>query len=115
AIDRPDLAENPDYATNPLRVKNREPLEALLAEIFLTRSSAHWCERLARYGIPCTPMRTLDEVFASPQAAAREMFPVIDGFRVTGAPVKLSSTPGRVRRRAPKLGEHTREALAELL
>ncbi len=115
AIGRPELAEDPRYATNALRVENRDELEALLAEIFRSRPCADWIEKLRARGIPCTPVRTFDEVAADPQAAARGMFPVVDGFRLTGPPVKFSETPGCPGRRAPRLGEHTCEALQELL
>ena len=115
AIERPELADDPDYSTNALRVAHRETLETLLGDIFRGAPCAHWIRTLSARGIPCTPVRTLDEVAADPQTAEREMFPTIDGFRVTGPPVKFSAYPCRVRRPAPRLGEHTREALAELL
>jgi crotonobetainyl-CoA:carnitine CoA-transferase CaiB-like acyl-CoA transferase len=120
AIGRPELAADPDYATNALRVKNRGILEPMLAQIFRTASSEEWKRRLSAVGVPCTPVRTLDEVVRDPQAAAREMFPVVDHtasgrFPVTGPPVKFSATPGRVSAGAPLLGEHTREALQTLL
>jgi CoA:oxalate CoA-transferase len=65
-------------------------------------------------------VRTLEEVWADPQAAARDMFPVLRHstaglFPVTGVPVKMSETPGRVRFPAPRLGQHTRAVLHSLL
>jgi crotonobetainyl-CoA:carnitine CoA-transferase CaiB-like acyl-CoA transferase len=115
AIDRTDLANHPDYANNPQRVKNRDTLEPIIEAIFLSNTCAHWVAQLAKWGIPCTPVRTLEEVVQDPQTKAREMFQSMDSFRVTGPPVKFSATPGRIPRRAPMLGEHTREALEELL
>ena len=115
AIGRPELAADPAYATNALRVKNRAVLEPLIASIFKSNTCSHWIQRLRAHGIPCTPVRGFDEVAADPQASARRMFPGIEGERVTGPPVKLSATPGSVPRRAPRLGEHTREILQELL
>jgi len=115
AIDRPEWADDPDYATNALRVKNRERLEPAIGEIFRSNTGAFWIERLRAFGIPCAPVRTFDEVIEDPQTAERGMFPVVDGFRVTGPPVKFSETPGWVRRGAPRLGEHSREVLAEVL
>jgi crotonobetainyl-CoA:carnitine CoA-transferase CaiB-like acyl-CoA transferase len=115
AVDREEWIEHPDYATNALRVKNREVLEGMISDLFRTAPSAVWIDRLSARGIPCAPERTLDEVMADPQTNVREMFPEIDGFRVTGTPVKLSETPGRIPRGAPGLGAHTREALVELL
>lgn len=115
AIERPDLTDHPDYANNAVRVKNREVLEPLIAQIFRGHTAAYWIERLRAHGIPSTPVRNFDEVAADPQTSERGMFPVIGGFPVTGPAVKLSATPGSVRRPAPKLGEHTRELLHELL
>jgi crotonobetainyl-CoA:carnitine CoA-transferase CaiB-like acyl-CoA transferase len=115
AIERPELTNHPDYATNAVRVTNRDALESVIGEIFRTQPCAFWMERLRGFGIPCTPVRTLGEVIEDQQTAVRGMFPEVDGFRVTGPPVKFSETPGKVRRRAPHLGEHSREVLAELL
>lgn len=119
-IDRADFETHPDYATNALRVKNREVLERLLAAIFSRRSAAEWIEKLRAVGIPCSLVRTLPEVVADPQAAFRQMFPHLDHptageHTVTGTPVKLSLTPGRPTMAAPLLGQHTRCVLADLL
>ena len=115
SIGKPEWLDDPGYATNPLRVKNRETLEPAIAEVFKTDTAAHWVKKLSTHGIPCAPVKTLDEVAADPQVAAREMLPDIDGFRVTGPPVKFSATPGRIPRRAPHLGEHNCELLKEVL
>lgn len=115
AIDHPELADDPRYATNALRVNHRGELEPLLEKMFRTNTCAHWIEKMRARGIPCTPVRTFDEVVADPQTSIRGMFPVVEGFRVPGPPVKFSQTPGCVTRGAPKLGEHTEEVLRELL
>jgi crotonobetainyl-CoA:carnitine CoA-transferase CaiB-like acyl-CoA transferase len=115
AMDRPEWASDPKYATNALRVENREALESEIAHIFKTNSSAYWTKRLLGKGIPCSPVRDLADVSADPQVAAREMLPVIDGIQVTGPPVKFPAAPGRIPRRAPKLGEHSVELLKEIL
>jgi crotonobetainyl-CoA:carnitine CoA-transferase CaiB-like acyl-CoA transferase len=115
ALDRPHLADHPDYATNPLRVANRGVLEPLITDILRARTSAEWSKIFAAHGIPCSPVRNLEEVLNDPQAAAREMFPESGATRITGPPVKLSATPGASKPPAPKLGEDTRSTLAELL
>lgn len=115
ALGHPELADQPEYASNALRVANRVALEAKIEEIFRTDLCANWVARLAAGGVPSTPIRTLDEVVLDPQSAARGMFPELDGLRVTGVPVKLGVAPGRVRHRAPRLGEHTRTVLAQVL
>ena len=119
-IGRTDLATHPDYATNALRVENREAIERIIADIFSQRSAAEWIEKLRAVGIPCSLVRTLPEVVADPQAAFRQMFPQLEHptagwHKVTGTPVKLSLTPGQPTIAAPLLGQHTRSVLADLL
>ena len=119
-IGAPYLDTHKEYATNALRVKNRAKLEDMLIDIFRRKPAAEWVRRFGEVGIPCSLVRNIDEVFASPQMAARGMFPKLEHatagmFPVTGPPVKLSETPGSVTSAAPRLGEHTRAVLAELL
>jgi crotonobetainyl-CoA:carnitine CoA-transferase CaiB-like acyl-CoA transferase len=115
AIGRLDLMDHSDYATNSLRVENRRVLEPMLTEILRTRTAAEWCAIFAENGIPCSPVRGLDEVANDPQSAARAMFPEVGGTHITGPPVKLSATPGVVSHAAPKLGADTRATLADVL
>jgi crotonobetainyl-CoA:carnitine CoA-transferase CaiB-like acyl-CoA transferase len=116
-IGRPEIAPHPDYATNALRVQNREVLEPLIAEIFLTDTASRWAERLLAAGVPCSPVRTLEEVYQDPQSAVRQMFVSrgAGGFPVTGLPVKMPAAGEVNREAAPLLGEHSCEALRELL
>jgi len=120
AIGQPELGKDPRYATNPLRVQNRGELEPMLLDLFRRRPCREWQERLDEAGVPCTPVRTLEEVCADPQSEARELFPTLPHptagpSRVTGTPVKMSGTPGRTRYPAPLLGQHTRAVLRSLL
>ena len=120
AIERPDLETDPAYATNARRVENRHALEDILAALFRQRNMHEWVQRFHAAGIPCSPVRTFAEVVAHPQAAVREMFPTIQcpkagPHRVTGTPIKMSETPGRIGVPAPELGEHTAAVLSELL
>jgi crotonobetainyl-CoA:carnitine CoA-transferase CaiB-like acyl-CoA transferase len=120
AIDRPDLEPEPDFANNARRVQNRHRLEAILAAEFRKRSMPEWVDRLRSVGIPCSPVRSFQEVAEDSQTALRNMFPTIacplaGPQRVIGPAVKLSETPARVGTSAPKLGEHTNAALGELL
>jgi crotonobetainyl-CoA:carnitine CoA-transferase CaiB-like acyl-CoA transferase len=119
-IGRPDLESHPDYATNPLRVQHRPELEKILAEIFRYRTAADWLQTLRSVGIPCSLVRNFAEVYEHPQAAFREMFPLIGHptagpHRTTGTPVRLSENPGHPTSGAPLLGEHTGDVLMQLL
>ncbi len=120
AVGKPEWANDARFATNPLRVENRDVLEPMIDAVLREKTAAEWGVLLAAKGVPSSPVRTLDEVVADPQAQVREMFPLVEhplagAVRVTGTPVKFSETPGEVERAAPLLGQHTREALERLL
>ena len=120
SIGKPEWTEDPRFATNPLRVANRGILEPMIVELFRTRTAAEWTAHFQSTGIPCTPVRTLDEVVDDPQAAARGMFPTVQHptagpIQVTGAPLKFSETPGGIESAAPLQAQHTRESLKALL
>jgi crotonobetainyl-CoA:carnitine CoA-transferase CaiB-like acyl-CoA transferase len=117
-IGSPELVADPRFANNAERVAHNTVLVELLAEKLRMKPSAHWLSALEKLGIPAGPVLHYDEVFTDPQILAREMVvetshPVTGPFRTVGVPVKLSDTPGSVRRAAPRLGEHTDEVLNE--
>lgn len=114
----PDLIDHPDYRTNALRVKNRGVLEPMIAAIFRQDTAENWFQKLNSGGVPCSPVRTIEEVVNDPQSAVRGMFPQlkdVDKSFVTGLPVKFSATPGQVRSGPPEVGQHSRDILTELL
>jgi len=120
AIGHPELQSHPDYASNALRIQNRQALEKTLHDIFRSRSAAEWVALLSEAGIPCCLLRTFDEVVQHPQSAFRQMFPWMEHptagkHRVTGPPIKMSETPGRPTTPAPLLGQDTAATLRELL
>jgi crotonobetainyl-CoA:carnitine CoA-transferase CaiB-like acyl-CoA transferase len=119
AIERQDLERHVDYATNSLRVKNRRALEQLLEEIFVQRPAEHWMQALRSLGIPCSLVRDFREVVEDPQSAFRELFPTVPcangSQRVTGSPIKFPIGPPAPTTPAPRLGEHTRLTLREVL
>lgn len=120
AIGQPELQSHTDYATNALRIKNRQALETILQDVFRGRTAAEWIEILGAVGTPCSLVRTFEEVVEHPQAAFRQMFPWMEHpaagkHRVTGPPVKMSETPGKPTRPAPLLGQDTATVLTELL
>jgi crotonobetainyl-CoA:carnitine CoA-transferase CaiB-like acyl-CoA transferase len=113
-----DLLQDPDFAGNAQRVRNRERLKALVNAKIAERTVADWIGRLNRAGVPCGRVMDLAEVFSDPQVQAQEMVLEADHpghgpVRMTGFPVKLSATPARLRRPAPALGEHTDAVLRE--
>lgn len=120
AIGHPELTLHPDYASNAQRIKNRNEIEGKLEAIFRERTAAEWVQALGDAGIPASLVRRFDEVVAHPQATLREMFPWMEhpaagSYRATGAPIKMSETPGRPTSGAPQLGLDTATVLRDLL
>jgi crotonobetainyl-CoA:carnitine CoA-transferase CaiB-like acyl-CoA transferase len=118
AIGAPALAADPRFADNAARMAHLDALGAALAPLFRRRTTAEWLAALDAAGVPAGPVLSIAEVLEHPQTLARDMVPVVEHttlgrVRSLGLPVKLSATPGGVRRAAPLLGEHTREVLAE--
>ena len=118
-IGRKDLLEDPRFADNPARLKNREVLIAELEKTFVTKTADEWVEELLSAGLPAGKMSTYPEAFESEHGRHRRMrmdipHPVEGTVPNIGFPVKLTGTPQRVRRHPPLLGEHTGEVLAEI-
>ena len=118
-VGREDLKDNPEYATNGDRVRNRGTIVPLLQEFFLKRPSVDWVADLQAVSVPAGPINDLADVFSDPQVLHREMFlemphPTLGSIKQTGLPLKFSVTPGGLDRHPPLLGEHNDEILAEL-
>jgi crotonobetainyl-CoA:carnitine CoA-transferase CaiB-like acyl-CoA transferase len=113
----PELADDERFCTGDQRLANREALVALLGERFLARPAAEWQAHLRAAGVPCGPIQSVDHVLERDEhVQAREMVvaldhPVAGSTRALATPIGLSETPRSVRRRAPRLGEHTAEVL----
>ena len=116
AIEHPELAADPRFATNQARIDNRPALNAVIEAIFAGASTAEWVERLNAAGVACGPIYDVGQVFADPQVAelrlVREVrHPVHGPVRVLGLPVSLHRTPAKVTAPSPLPGQHTREVL----
>ncbi len=114
-----ELADDPRFTTNPLRVQNRKALTAILRERFAPLDSRNFTAKADAAGVPAAPVLELDEVFEHPQVAARDMLidfehPTVGRMRQVGFPFKLDRTPAALRYPPPLLGQHTEEVLAEL-
>jgi succinyl-CoA:mesaconate CoA transferase len=116
AMDRPDLAE--DYPDEADRVEHMDELRPVVAEWVAQYTKEEVADLIAD-DVPCGPVNTVLDIFEDEHFDAREMLPQVEhadtGEEVSlaGAPIKLSETPSGVHHRAPFLGEHSREVLAE--
>jgi crotonobetainyl-CoA:carnitine CoA-transferase CaiB-like acyl-CoA transferase len=118
AVGRPELVTDERFVSNADRMAHRDALEAELETALAARGTDEWVAVLGDAGVPCGPIHDFAQVFADEHTQAREMevrveHPVEGVVSALGIPVKLSDTPGSVRRAAPLLGEHTSEVLAE--
>lgn len=119
ALGRGDLLRDPRFTGNPDRMANRKELAGELESVLKERDTDEWVTLLLEAGVPAGPLHDYRQACADPHTLAREMVvtmrhPIEGEIRGLGIPVKLSDTPGRVRRPAPGLGEHTDEVLAGL-
>jgi crotonobetainyl-CoA:carnitine CoA-transferase CaiB-like acyl-CoA transferase len=108
-LGRPELADDPRFAKNNARVRERQRLVPLLQGLFATESAEHWLSALEDAGVPCAPVRTLDEVFTS--AEGRAALQRIAGLDLVADPIKVDGESLPTRLRPPHLGEHTEDIL----
>ena len=121
AIGRPDLADNPRYATLEERVKEGRmgELIGICDAIFARQPMAVWRRALEEADVPFSVVATFDDVIADPQMAANRVFvemddPVLGRVRTVDTPMRIEGHPKVPPAPAPRLGEHTRAILAEL-
>ncbi|NUP74460.1 MAG: CoA transferase [Sinomonas sp.] len=117
AVGRPELAEDPRFATNPLRVAHREELIAIIEQILPTAPTDTWVARLDAAGVPVGPIQTVGEALADPQVLARGMVAEIEHpqagrLKTVACPIRLTRTPASVRTPPPLLGQHSDDVLA---
>lgn len=118
---RPDLLEDPRFATNPLRVQHRDALEEIINDAFLQKTNDEWQAIFDGSGLAHGPVNTIQKAFEHPQAIARDMVQETDTphaesgkIKMIGPAVKFSESQVRIRSPPPLLGEHTNDVLGEL-
>ena len=118
AVGQPGLVDDPRFVSNEARMAHRPELVLELESALVAQSTDEWVAALGEAGVPCGPIHDYREVFEDPHTQARDMevrlqHPSEGEIRVLGIPVKLSDTPGAIRRPAPLPGQHTGEVLRE--
>ena len=123
AIEHPQWAQDPRFATAAERLRNREPLESGIAAVFQTAPSATWMVRLDDHGVPSEAIQTVGQVLNDPQLGALGQLETVvlpggEGEKPVKAgiprlPINLSATPARISGPPPQLGEHGWEILKE--
>lgn len=118
ALEVPELADRPEFADNPARVRNRELLQEEVERRTSTQPTEYWLARLRAQDLPCGSIRHIGEALESEQTRALGMVveadhPVVGSYRTVRGPLRHGPAPTAVRG-APVLGEHTAEVLGAL-
>jgi crotonobetainyl-CoA:carnitine CoA-transferase CaiB-like acyl-CoA transferase len=118
-LQREDLLDDPKFATNNARCKNREEIVSILREIFRTNTRDHWIGLCTANDLPACRVNGLKELFEMEQlkvigSVAEWDHPKHGKFKTMNVPIHLSATPGSLRIPPPGLGEHTDDALREM-
>ena len=121
AMDRPDLAQAPEFATNPDRIANRDALTVAVTETLATRDSAEILKVLQDVGVPAGPIHSVGQALGTAQAEARGAVvdvphpdTVAGRVQLLGNPLKFSKTPVSINRPPPRFGADT-GSLAQIL
>src|SRR5215469_11256479 len=119
AIGREDMITDPRFRTNSDRVRNAGACEAPIAAFIGARTLAENMGVFERAEVTAAPVYDIDQFMADPHVIAREILVDLPDEEIGRLPMhniipRLSQTPGRLRRPAPALGEHTAEILGSL-
>jgi len=120
AMGRPDLSEDPRFATGPGRVAAREELDEIVIAFCRSLPRDELFERLEHHQVPCGPIHSIADIFADPQYAARETIVTVDDaetgpLTMPGVQPRLSATPGRIRHAGPSVGRDNAAVYGRLL
>ncbi|MBN3806277.1 CoA transferase [Paraburkholderia sp. Ac-20336] len=117
---QPELADDERFATNPARVRNRDVLVPILADMVRLQGKQQWIGALEAAGVPCGPINDLGEVFENEQVVARGLrvdlpHPSGGTVKLVRNPINMTGTPPEALSHPPLLGEHTEHVLRDVL
>ena len=116
----PAVGNDPRYASNALRIANRDTCTASIAAELKKKTTAEWVALLETVGVPCGPINRLDQVYADPQVRYRGIkidvpHPKAGSVPLVANPIKFSRTPIVYDVPPPLVGEHVEEVLRGVL
>ncbi|WP_046176308.1 CaiB/BaiF CoA transferase family protein [Domibacillus indicus] len=114
AMNRTDMLEDERYYTNSVRLQNDADVQEIVKNFIKGLTQKELQEKLDAYGVPVSPILSIEDIFHDPHYAARNNIvevehPRLGKVKVPGVVPNFSATPGAIRRRAPELGEHNDE------
>lgn len=120
AMERTDMLTDSRYYTNSERLKNDQEVQEIASSWIKQHTQKELLEKLDAFGVPVSPILSIEDIFNHPQYKARENIvevehPRLGTIKVPGVVPKFSETPGAIRHRAPELGEHNEEILGNEL
>ncbi len=118
-IGRADLVDDPRFATNDARVRNRDALDAIIGAFIARRSQAENLALFEAAEVTVGPVCSVEDLLTHPYVIGREAIVELDDPDLGSLPAhnivpRLSRTPGTFRRPAPRIGEHADEVLRDL-
>lgn len=119
-MDREDMLTDPRYYTANERMKRIEEVEAVVQDWMQQYTAEEAEAMLVKAGIPVSKIANVEDIVKNPQLRHRDAivyrdYPGVGEIALPGIPVKMSKTPGEVKRRPPLLGEHSEEILQSFL
>ncbi|PIL22451.1 hypothetical protein GSI_15139 [Ganoderma sinense ZZ0214-1] len=118
-LGRPDLPVDPKFSSNKARVANRQELVGLISETLQKEGRDFWIKKLTGLGVPFGPINNIEQTFAHPQVAARQMIsdvehPRAGKVKLVSPAVTYNGKRMPITRAPPYLSQHTTEVLSEL-
>jgi len=119
AMDRKDMLEDPRYYTNSKRLENNDETNEIVGAWIATKERKDLLEQLDQFGVPVSPVMSIEDIFNDEQYKARENIvqvnhPRLGTIKVPGIIPKFEKTPGSIRSIAPDLGENNEEILTDI-
>jgi CoA:oxalate CoA-transferase len=116
----PELLTDERFSEYAPRHQHEKELKPILDRVFSHYTQSEALAMLAKAGIPCAPVNSIDQVLENPQIKARDMIvevehPIAGILKLAGLPIKMSLTPGAIEKPAPTLGQHTEQVLSTFL
>jgi formyl-CoA transferase len=119
-LERPDLADHPDYANTRERTRNRDTLMAIIQDALKTRPRAYWLARMREAGVPAGAINSIAEAFGSEEMRARDLVhaiphPAVGSVPNIALPFRLHGTPLADPVAAPGFSQNAVEVLRDVL
>ena len=118
ALGLPDLSQDKRFDTHDARMANKPVLHQMFRERFASNTRDHWLQRLEEQDLLSAPVRDMREALVDPQTLHNRM--ILEGgeaggrpLRFIASPIQMSGATTGMRRKPPRLGEHTQQVLDE--